>query len=74
MELLAGIIMIILPFAYGGVNHYNEGKKCVGSNVQVGDTVQTRDGSQLTVVEVDGPSIFCKDLELPIKATLTKEK
>ena len=74
LALPLGIIMVAMPFLWNGIDYYNTGKHCVGVSVHAGDIVQTRDGVQLTVVEVDGPSMFCKDPELPIKATLTKEK
>ena len=61
--------MIILPVAYGGVNHYNEGKKCVGSSVQVGDTVQTTK-DKMTVVKLYGESIRCDHPDRPIRAKL----
>lgn len=70
MELLAGIIMAVAPFLWNGIDYYNQGKYCVNTNVQVGDLVQTKDGSRLEVTEVQGPSIFCRNAELPIKVTV----
>jgi hypothetical protein len=75
MELLAlplAIIIVAMPVLWNGIDYYNSGKHCVGANVQVGDRVQTQDGRQLTVVEVEGSSMFCKNPELPVKAILDK--
>jgi hypothetical protein len=67
------IIIVVIPVVWNGIDYYNSGKHCINAIAQVGDRVQTKD-SVMLVEKIEGPSILCKDPELPIKAVLKEEK
>ena len=64
-----GILFVSLIGVVPLVDYSNEGKYCVGPNVHVGDAVQTSK-DKMTVVKIDGESVFCRNPELPVKANL----
>lgn len=70
METILAILIVGTTAVVTFVNHYNDEKYCVDINVQAGDTVQTPDGSKMQVAEIKGPSMFCRNPELPVKAVL----